>query len=69
MIKRLSVLLIILCLFVPDVGWAASKTGQTGGGNIYYLRADGTVANKGAATSGASVPTPIFRYIITRCIR
>ena len=56
MIKRLSVLLSILCLFVADVGWAAPKTSQTVG-NIYYLRADGTAANKAAATSGSSAST------------
>jgi hypothetical protein len=56
MIKRLSILLSILCLCAADVGWAASKNSQTVG-NIYYLRADGTAANKAAATSGSSPST------------
>ena len=56
MIKRLAILLSILCLCVANVGWAASKTSQPVG-NIYYLRVDGTAVNKAAATSGASAST------------
>jgi len=57
MIMRLTIMLSIVCLCVADVGWAAPKPQKTVTGNIYYLRADGTAANKAAATSGASAST------------
>ena len=53
MIKRLSLLLSILCLFVADVGWA----------NIYYMRADGTATSKIDA-----IGHPGYEYDVSECL-